>query len=124
MKKTLTEFYGDLVRKHDWQHLAPLLDSLPAIEVEIGSRGLNTFTSHEVLRITPHTECSEWTQDDILSIVPDRSGVARVIFQTRADQKKMSIVDLFEKGGSATPYQDLISTILPYLDVLAQKKKN
>jgi hypothetical protein len=122
--KTRHDFYTELVRKKGWAHIAPLLDLLPTIEAETQSRGLNIFTSHEVLRITPHTEYSEWTHDDILSIVPDRSGVARVVFQTKEDLNlKIPIVDVFEKGGSLIPYHELIAAIIPYLEKLAQKKR-
>jgi hypothetical protein len=124
VKRTLPNFYADLIHKEGWKHIAPLLDALPMIEAEIRSRKLNAFTSHEVLRVTAHAEYSEWVHDDILSIVPERSGVARVIFQTEADRNlKIPIVDVFEQGGSLIRYDKLIPTIIPYLEKLAQRKR-
>ena len=123
VKKNLQDFYEDLVHKDGWKHIAPLLRALPQIEREIQLRGLNSFTSHEVLRVTPHADYPDWGRDDILSIVPDRSGLARVIFQTKADLSlKIPIVDVFEKGGSLVPYDELVPIVIPYLEKLAQNR--
>src|SRR5262245_6377101 len=122
VKRTLHDFYGDLVFKHGWKHIAPLLDVVAAVEAEIQKRQLAVFTSHEILRVTPHATHSDRLEDDILSIVPDRSGVARVIYQNKSDREKLPVWEFLEKGGSAVSYDSLVSTIIPYLERLAQKR--
>src|SRR5436190_17915531 len=99
MKRALHDFYGASVYKHGWKHVAPLLNVIPAIESEIQKRELTAFTSHEILCVSSQTTYPEWFDDDMLSIVPDRSGVARVLFQTKEDHNRIGPVDFLEKGG-------------------------
>ena len=122
MKRTLHDFYSDFVFKHGWKHIAPLLDVVVAVEAEIQKRGLTVFTSHEMLRVSPHPTHRDWFDDDLLSVVPDRSGVARVLYQSRDDPQKVGVVDFLEEGGTAVAYSELVSTIIPHLERLAQKR--
>jgi len=121
VKRTLHDFYSDLVFKHGWKHIAPLLDVVVAVEAEIQKRGLTVFTSHEMLRVSPRATHREWFDDDLLSIVPDRSGVARVLYQHKGDHQQLGVVDFLEKGGTAVAYSELVPTIIPYLERLGQK---
>ena len=122
VKRTLHDFYSDFVYKHGWSHIAPLLDVISVIESEIQKRNLTKFTSHEMLCVSSQATYPEWFDDDILFIVPDRSGVARVLFRVKEDRDKMGPVDFLEKGGTAVPYEELLLTIIPHLEKLAQRK--
>ena len=122
MKRSLHDFYSNLVFKYGWKHVAPLLGVVAAIEAEIQKRQLAVFTAHEILRVTPHKTHADRMEDDILSIVPDRSGVARVIYQNKSDRQKLPVWEFLEKGGAAVSYDTLVSTIIPDLERLAQKR--
>jgi hypothetical protein len=122
MKRSLHDFYGDLVHKHGWKHVAPLLDVLPAVETEIQKRRLAVFTSHEILRVAPNEVHADRVEDDILSIVPDRSGVARVIYQSKSDRQTLPAWEFLDRGGLVVSYEALVSTIVPYLEQLAHKR--
>lgn len=122
MKKTLHEFYRDLVFNHDWKHIAPFLDVITAVETEIHQRGLTAFTSHEMLRISPHAQPCDWFKEDMLYIMPDRSGSARVLYVSQEDNKKIGAMDFYQGGGLTVPYDHLIPSIIPNLERLARKQ--
>ena len=120
MPRSLEDFYRKLVEKHGGKRVAPLLEVLPELEAEINRHGLYRFTSHEILRITPHVENAERVQDDLISIVPDECGKARVFFQKKEDTDKIMV--LFGKGGVLVDYKHLASTLSPHFHNLAAKK--
>ena len=122
MKQSLQDFYCNLVHQHGWKHIAPMLDVIPAIETEIQKRGLSVFTAHEILRVTPHEAHAERIEDDILSIAPDRSGFARVIYQSKIDRQALPIVEFIDRGGSQVSYAELVSTVIPHLERLAHQR--
>lgn len=122
MKRSLHDFYDDLVHKHGWEHVAPLLDVVGAVETEIQKRHLSVFTSHEILRVTPHEAHVDRMGDDILSIAPDRSGFARVVYQSKSDRQALPIWEFLDRGGAEVSYETLVSTIIPYLERLAHKR--
>jgi hypothetical protein len=122
VKRSLQDYYGNFVHKHGWKHIAPLLDVIAPIETEIQKRGLFVFTSHEILRVTPHETHADRMEDDILSITPDRSGFARVIYQNKCDRQALPIDEFLDRGGSEVSYESLVSNIIPYLERLAQKR--
>jgi hypothetical protein len=93
---------------------------LPELEAEIGHHGLHVFTSHEVLRISPHAEFHKWAQDDLISIVPDECRMARVFFQKKDDVDKVTV--LFGNSGTLMEYPSLASALSPHFKRLAENK--
>jgi hypothetical protein len=120
VKGSLHDFYANLVQKDGWKHIAPMLNIVATIETEIQKRHLVAFTSHEILRVTAHEAHADRVEDDILSIAPDRSGYARVVYQSKSDRQALPIVEFLDRGGSDVSYDSLVSTIIPYLERLAR----
>lgn len=118
MRKTLTEFYRNLLEHDGWERVAPLLEVLPELEAQINQHGLHRFTSHEILRISPNAKNP--VQDDLISIVPDKSGKARVFFQRKQDPDKVMV--LFGDGGTLVEYANLASYLSPHFEKLAERK--
>ena len=121
MGRSLTEFYSNLLHKYDgWDRVAPLLEVLPELEAEINRHGLHRFTSHEILRISPNAENP--IHADLISIVPDKCGMARVFFQKKDDVDKVMV--LFGNGGTLMEYKNLTSTLSPHFKKLAETKNH
>lgn len=120
--RSLHDSYGDLVHKYGWKHIAPFLGVVDELEAEIRKRQLGMFKSHEILRVTPNEGHERRMEDDILSIAPDRSGVARVIYQSKSDRQELSIGEFLDRGGTAVSYDSLVATIIPYLERLVHKR--
>lgn len=117
MRKSLTDFYRNLLKKHGWDRVEPLLQVLPELEAEIDRHGLHKFTSHEILRISANAQNP--VQSDLVSIVPDKCGLARVFFQKKDDVDKVMV--LFSDGGTLMEYKSLTSTLSPHFKRLADK---
>ena len=86
MPKTLLDFYGDLVPKHGWNHVAPFLDLLPAIDREIQKRPLTAYTSHEIC-VLPHIwpGLSGWMIDFTnIDFLPDTRYSPTTLLSTEA----------------------------------------
>jgi hypothetical protein len=118
MTGSFENFYRKLLEVHGCKRVAPLLEVLPKLEAAINQHGLQKFKSHEILRVTPRAEYP--FQDDLISIVPDECGMARVFFQKKEDPEKIMI--LFSKGGTLVAYEDLVTFLLPHFEKLSEKK--
>jgi hypothetical protein len=118
MTRSLESFYRKLVEEHGCKRVAPLLEVLRELEVEIERHKLQKFKSHEILRITPIAEYP--FSDDLISIVPDECGMARVFFQKKEDHDKTMV--LFSKGGILVEYRELVSMLAPHFKELAKKR--
>lgn len=90
MTPSFENFYRKLVEEHGWKRVASLLEVLPELEAEIERHGLQKFRSREILRITPIAEYP--FSDDLISIVPDECGMARVFFQKKEDIDKTMVL--------------------------------
>jgi hypothetical protein len=99
-----------------------MLDVLAAVETEIRKRQLAVFTSHQILRVAPTEAHAGRLEGDILSIAPDRSGFARVVYQSESDRQALPISEFLDRGGSEVSYDALVSTVIPYLERLAHKR--
>lgn len=120
VKESVEEFYRGLRDKYGRQSVGSFLDVLPALQAEIRKKRLTVFTSHEVFRVTARSRYSECFEDVLLSIIPDCSGAARVVFQSKVNPEKTDFSDLYE-AGTLVPYDALIAAVAPYLDRLAER---